>query len=83
MKHRSNRGTYSRVQSFVYNNTAEAFHTIFSEALYIITGNASIVIKTKDAAKHHAVLEGKRKSAQVDMEVEPKNWPNPAHSVKV
>jgi len=53
--------------------------TTSSEAFCILAGTTPIIIRTEEAVKQHILRKGKGTLTQsIDLEVEPKIWPNSA-----
>jgi hypothetical protein len=84
MKYENNRQNYIKAQQLMNIRMAKAFRTMSSEALCILTGITPIIIKTEQAVKQYNIRKRKGSQTHVfDNEVELKNWPHPADTVKV
>jgi len=84
IKYEYNKQNYIRVQRLMNIKIAKAFRTTSTEALCILVGTTPIIIKTEEVIKQHNVRKGKGCQTQlIDRELELKNWPHPADSVKI
>jgi ribonuclease HI len=84
MKYEYNRRKYFRVQRLMNIKMAKTFRTTSSEALCIVTGATTIVIKIKGAVKKYSNRIGVGGLTQpIDRELECKNWPHPADVVNI
>jgi hypothetical protein len=54
-----------------------------SEALCILTGMTTIIIKMEEAVKQYSIREGKGSQTHVFNDVELKDWPHAADTVKI
>jgi hypothetical protein len=72
------------VQRLMNIRMAKAFRTTSSEALCIVTGMKSIIIRTEEAVKLYNISKRNGNQTQlIDREVELKNWPHPADVSKL
>jgi len=79
MKFEYNKRKYIKIQRLINIQTARAFRTTSSEALYILTGITPIIIKTEEAVRlYNARKIRVSQTQEIDYLVAPKNWPHPA-----
>jgi hypothetical protein len=70
-----------RIQRLINIKIAKAYCTVSNEALWVIMGLISIIIKIEETAKYYECIEGYGNQFKQEMEV--KHWTEPANSVKI
>ena len=79
MGKKCNQILYNRVQRLVNIKIAKDYGTTSNEALCILTGTTLSEIKAEEAANLYRITSD-RQNRQLDHEVEPKDWTQPADS---
>jgi hypothetical protein len=82
MKHGHNRQKYVRVQRLINLRIARAYRTTSSEALFVLTGITSIILKLAEVVRQYSFRE-KQQNQDInnDQDVEYKLWPHPARAI--
>ena len=61
---------------------AKAYCTTSNDALYILTGNTPIELKTEEAANLYRITKD-RQDQLLDHETEHQDWTHPANTVRI
>jgi len=77
-----NRTLYSRVQRVMNIKITKAHCTTSNDALYILTGNAPVELKTEEAANLYRITKD-RQNQLLDHEIEHQDWTHPADTVRI
>jgi ribosomal protein L5 len=84
MKYEHSRLKYIRLQRLINIRMAKTYCTTSSEAVCILTGTTPIIIKAEEAVKQYSIRKGKGSQTHVfDNDVELKNWPHLADTIKI
>jgi len=82
MEKKCNRTLYSRVQRLMNIKIAKAYCTTSIDALCILTGNAPVELKTKEAANTYRITKD-RQNQLLDHETDHQDWTHPANTVRI
>ena len=82
MEKNCNRTLYSRVQRLMNIKIDKTIRTTFNDALYILTGNAPVEIKTEEADNIYRNTKD-RQNQLLDHETKHLDWTHPTDTVRI
>jgi len=82
MEKNCNRTLYSRIQRVMNIKITKAYSTTSNDAVYILTGNAPVELKTEEAANLYRITNDRQKHL-LDHETEHQDWNHPADTVRI
>jgi len=82
MERNCNRTLHSRVQRVMNIKIAKAYCITSNDALYILTGNAPVELKTEEDANLYRITKD-RQNQILDHETEHEDWTYPADTVRI